>query len=174
MRKLVLSACLFLLILALLIPADGRPSKLEPASKAHPNDTPSQPALSEVLRQARILREKGEYAQAGDLFQWGYQEARRRKDRHSEARFLLGVANCHFSQHHYREALQEYLTAKEVSPSSIEHNSLIAINVSLPSLYSRLGEYEAAIDAAKNALAAVPADDDDSHRAMLLIQLATL
>src|ERR1700719_3102989 len=116
MIKRGISTCLLLLFLA-----DCRPYKLEPAFKAQPGrpeDKPSQHALAKMLRQARILREKGEYVQAADLFQRGYREARLRKDRHSEAGFLLGIANCHFAQHHYREALQEYLAAKQVLSTS--------------------------------------------------------
>src|ERR1700693_5899373 len=126
MKKLALSACLLLLILA-----DGRPSKLGSASKVQltqPENMAFQAAPAKMLHQARLLREKGEYGKAAELFQQGYRDARLRKDRHSEAHFLLGIANCHFFQHHYREALQEYLAAKEVLFSSIEPNSLIAIN----------------------------------------------
>ena len=173
MIKLGISTCLLLLILA-----DCRPYKLEPASKAQParpEDKPSQYALAKMLRQARILREKGEYVQAADLFQRGYREASLRKDRHSEAGFLLGIANCHFAQHHYREALQEYLSAKQVLSSSNKQSSLFAINLSLASLYSQLGEYDAGVDAAGHALAEVPASEKDAHyRPRILIILATL
>jgi CHAT domain-containing protein len=168
MKRLALSTCLLLLILA-----DGKPSKLQPPSKAQPEDTPSQLTLAKMIHEARILREKGEYAQAADVCQAGYREARLRKDRHSEASFLLGIANCHFLQHHYREALQEFLAVKQVLSSSEEQRSIL-VNISLSSLYSQLGEYEAGVDAAKQALAEVPLSEKDAHRAMLLIVLATL
>ena len=169
MKKLGLSACLLLLILA-----DGRPSKLESASKARPEDTPFQVYLTKMVHEGRILREKGEYAEAADLFQRGYREARLHKDRHSEAVFLSGIANCHFFQRHYREALQGYLAAKQVLSPSKEQSSLFPINVSLSSLYSQLGEYDAGVDAAKQALAEVPVREKNADRAMILIILATL
>jgi CHAT domain-containing protein/tetratricopeptide (TPR) repeat protein len=164
MRKLSLSACLLLLILA-----DGRPYKLAPAPK-----TVSQPALAKMLVQSTKLREKGEYEQMAELCQRGYREAKRCKDRHSEAYFLTGMATCHFAQHHYRVALQEYLAAKEVLSSLKDQSSLLVINGSLSSLYSQLGEYDAAIDRAKQALAEVPARDYYAYRARILIILATL
>jgi CHAT domain-containing protein/tetratricopeptide (TPR) repeat protein len=165
MKKLSLSACLLLL----LILADGKPYKLEPAPKAV-----SQPALAKMLVLSTKLREKGEYEQAAELCQRGYQEAKRCKDRHSEAYFLTGIATCHFAQHHYRVALQEYLAAKEVLSSLNDQSSLLVINGSLSSLYSQLGEYDAAIEGAKQALAEVPVIDYRAYRARLLIMLATL
>jgi len=172
MRKLALFACLLLLILT-----DGRSYKLEPTSQAQserPEDSPFKPVLAKMLHRGRILREKGEYAQAGDLFQRGYREARLSKDRHSEAGFLIGIANCHFFQHHYREALQEYLAARQVLSSSKEQSSFFAIDISLSSLYSQLGEYDAGVDAAKHALAEVPVREKNADRAIILIILATL
>jgi len=164
MRKLSLSACLLLLILA-----DRKPYKSDPPPKAV-----LQPALVKMLRQAVVLREKGEYEQAAELCRSGYREAKRCKDRHSEAFFLSGIATCHFAQHHYRLALQEYLAAKEVLSSLKDQSSLLVINGSLSSLYSQLGEYDAAIDRAKQALTEVPVRDYYAFRARLLIILATL
>jgi CHAT domain-containing protein/tetratricopeptide (TPR) repeat protein len=172
MRKIALSACLFLQILA-----PGRQHKRELAHKepvAPPEERSFQPALVAMLHEGRILREKGRYSQAADLFQVGYRESKLRKDQHSEARFLLGIANCYFSQHHYREALQEYLAAKQALSSSIEPKWLFGIDVSLSSLYTQLGEYDAAIDVAKHALAEVPAREEDANRALALVVLATL
>ncbi len=172
MKKLALPACLFLLILA-----DGRPYKIDSASKAqlaHLEDTPFQPFLASMLRQARILRQKGEYVQAADLFRQGHRQARLRKDPDFEALFLLGMGTCYFSQQHYQEALEEYLEARVLLHSSQDTSALIALNGSLSSLYSQLGEYDAAIDAATEGLAEVPANDRTSQRAKLLIILATL
>src|ERR1700680_767966 len=169
MRKFALSACLLLLILA-----DGRPSKLETASKAHAGHTSFQSDLANRLREARTLREKGDYGRAAALLQEGYSEAKLRRDRHSEAGFLFGIANSHFAQRHYREALQEFLAVKQILSSSQGERSLFAINISLSSLYSQLGEYDAGVDAARQALAEIPVREKNADRAMILIILATL
>jgi CHAT domain-containing protein len=164
--------CLLLLILA----ADGayRHKPIFEAQLASPEDTLSRAVLPTLLSQGTALRERGEYAQAANLFQQGYREAKLRRDRYSETRFLLGTANCYFIQHRYQDALREYLAARGILPSSVKPNYQIAINGNLSSLYAQLGEYDAAIDAARQGLAEVPASDQTPHRARFLIMLASL
>src|SRR5262249_39998149 len=135
-----------------------------------------EPALIRLLDQGTALREKGDYAQAASLFERGYREARLCKDSRSEAGFLIGMANCHFIQHHYQEALQEYVAARKVLSLLPKPNSLVAVEGNLASLYSQLGEYDAAIDAAKRGLKEIPPDNQKAHRhrAGLFVILATL
>jgi CHAT domain-containing protein len=174
MRKIGAFVVLLLLILA----EDGL-YKHKPNSKAqviNSEDTSSRAALVRLLDQGTALRERSEYVQAASLFEHGYREAKLRKDARSEAGFLMGIANCHFIEHRYQEALREYLAARVVLSSLAKPNSLVAVEGNLSSLYSQLGEYDAAIDAAKRGLAEIPPTNRRAHRhrAKLLIILATL
>ena len=164
--------CLLLLILA----GDGS-YKHKPTSEtqlAGSEVTSSGAALPKLFSQGDALLERSEYEQATNLFQRGYRAARLRKDPYLESRFLMGIANCHFVQHHYQEALRQYLAAREVLPSSVKPDALIAIDGNLSSLYLQLGEYDSAIEAAKRGLAEVPASDQTARRARFLIILASL
>jgi len=170
MRMIGISACVLLLILG-----DGNSNK--PASRSggppHAGDTPLRESLGWALHEASALHEKGDYSRAAVLFEWGRRQAHG-KDRNFEPRFMLGIAACHFAQHHYQEALQDYLAARELLRYSTDTTSLIALEGSLSSLYLQLGEYDAAIDAGKRGLATVPPDDRSSRRARLQIILATI
>jgi Uncharacterized protein conserved in bacteria len=171
MRMTGLSACLLLLILA-----DGRSYKLVPASTMQQpgsGDAAFRAGLTKALHQAMTLHGQGDYSRATALFERGRLEAQG-KDQDLEARFLLGVAICHFAQHRYQDALKDYLAARKLLQYSKDTGALIILNGNLSSLYLQLGEYDAAIDASRRGLAAVPANDRTSRRAMLLIILASL
>src|SRR5260370_4624918 len=76
------------------------------AQLANSGDTPSRAGLVRLLDQGTALRERGEYVQAASLFERGYREAKLRRDSRSEAGFLMGIANCHFIEHRYQDALR--------------------------------------------------------------------
>src|SRR5258708_20784395 len=145
MRMTGITTCLLLLILA-----DGRSYKLVPASTVRQltsRDVTFREGMGKALHEAMTLHEKGDYPRATDLFRRGRLEAQG-KDQDLEARFLLGVAICHFAQHRYQDALQDYLAARKLLQYSNDAAPLIVLNGNLSSLYLQLGEYDAAFDAA--------------------------
>jgi CHAT domain-containing protein len=163
------------LCLLLLTVAGGRPYKLKQTRLISNAETPVRAALGKKWANAVGLRKLGEYARAAALFQAGYDNAARLKDADYETRFLVGLGQTHLVQHRYSEALQEYVEARKVMPSSNNTLSLTTLDGSLSSLYSQLGEYDAAIQAANRALAEAPRDArGDMARATLFGLLANI
>src|SRR5882672_8828886 len=75
--------------------------------------TPARAALTFALRQGTAARQRGDLAAASEIFRHGYREAARQNEPRLRAHFLWGIANCHATQHRYREALDEYLAARD-------------------------------------------------------------
>src|SRR5712692_467914 len=136
--------------------------------------TPARAALTFALRQGTAARQRGDPASAADIFRQGYREAARQKEPRLQAHFLWGIANCHATQHRYREALDEYLAVREALALFGPPKSLSAVIGSISSLYAQLGEYEAAIETVSRALEKSPVQDSNGRRARLLVLQATL
>src|SRR5438132_434177 len=129
-------------------------------------------SLEQTYRDASARRKQGDYQGAADLFGAGVDEAKRQKQ--PEARFLWGLGNCHFAQRRYQEALSEYLEARDAFARLGERGFVRALNGNIGSLYSQLGEFEAAIEAMKAAVEDDPALRLSSSRIRRLVTLATL
>ena len=126
-------------------------------------------ALTKEFARASAARQKGEYSKALELFRAGYRQAQINGEPELEARFLWGIGNCHFAQHYYQEALREYLAARDRFEELLDRSSVSALNGNLASLYQRLGEFDAAIAAARLALSQDTGTDSKGRRARLLI-----
>src|SRR5947207_6092394 len=134
-------------------------------------------SLEQTYRDASARRKQGDYQGAADLFGAGLDEAKRQ--RQPEARFLWGLGNCHFAQRRYQEALSEYLEARDSFARLGERGFVRALNGNIGSLYSQLGEFEAAIEVMKDAAMKGAVEDDPAlqlspSRIRRLVTLATL
>jgi CHAT domain-containing protein len=130
--------------------------------------------LTERYRDASSKRKRGEYQAAADLFLAGAGQARLRNEPGLEARFLWGLGNCHFAQRRYQEALGEYLQSRDRFERLGEHGFVRALNGNIGSLYSQLGELDAAVDAMKQAVDDDPALEFTATRINRLVTFATL
>jgi hypothetical protein len=81
------------------------------------------------------------------------------------------MGNGHFAQCRYQDALREFLSARDAFHDLGDLDSVSALNGSLSSLYWQLGEFDAAIDSARLALARARGIDSKA-RVRLLILLA--
>jgi CHAT domain-containing protein len=132
-------------------------------------------ALTEQLRRAGAIRDKGDIRQAAEIFRLGYRKAGEQKEYLLQAHFLWGTANCHVAQHRYQEALDEYLQVREAFVAiKAPAKSLSAIDGSLSSLYALLGEYDAALEANQRAMKEdTSTEDSTGRRARHFIGFAT-
>src|SRR5580704_11640067 len=136
MRTIRVFLCLLLLSLA-----GGRLYKLAQPRLVPSPEAPVLAALRKKLAQADVLRDRGEYQPAIDLFKAGYRDALRLRAPYFQVHLLVGMGQTHVAQHLYSEALRDFMAAREAMPSSGSTNSVIALNGSLATLYSKLGEY---------------------------------
>src|SRR6266567_9381300 len=173
MRTIGAFVCLFLLT-----PTGGWLLTSGPSSEMEflaTRMTPARVALSEQFRRGTELRRNGSPGQASEIFRLGYREAAIQNEQLRQAYFLSGIAQCHAAQHRYQEALDEYLAAREAFVSQrAPKNILSVVNGSLSSLYLLLGEYDAAIETIRTAIAEAPAEDSNGLRARHLMGLAAV
>jgi CHAT domain-containing protein/TolA-binding protein len=114
--------------------------------------------LGRTLREASLKTKGGDYQTTANLFLIGSLEARRQNEPALEARFLWGLANCHFAQRRYQEALTLYLDVRDRFKLLDDRVATRAVEGNIASLYSQIGEVEAAIEAMKRAT-----DEDQSY-----------
>jgi CHAT domain-containing protein/tetratricopeptide (TPR) repeat protein len=171
MRTIGTILCLFLII-----PVSGRLEKAEPLSKTTflVPDAGDRFALFESLRRATAIFHKAQYDDAVQSFLQGYEASTELGETEMAARFLKGIGNCDFFRFRYREALGSYLTARKMFMGLGDDANTVAVDVNLSSLYSQLGEFDAATDAAQRGLRLLPGFDPKGNRARLLILLANL
>src|SRR5437773_648405 len=166
------------LCLYLLTPIGGWLSTSGPSSEMKflaARMTPARLALSEQLRRGNALRRNGAPRQASEILRRGYRAAAGQNEPLWQARFLWGIAQCHAAQHRYQESLDEYLAVRKAFESlEVSAISLSALNGSLWSLYSQLGEYDAAIETIRIAMAETPPEDSAGLRARHLMGLAAV
>jgi CHAT domain-containing protein len=90
------------------------------------------------------------------------------------ARALGNIGSCQFAVHQYQAALHTFLDAAHAADRAGDHNALALLNANIASLYSELGELNAAAEWTESSLRRISGQDRDNHEAKLLIQLASL
>ena len=153
-----------LICLLVLIFTGGSISDSRPTAEATLARTNSR-AIAEV--------QSSNYQAAADLYLTGLRQARRQGDPEFVGRFLWGLGSCHFAQRRYQEALSEHLEARDVFAHLGKTVYVRRIYGNMASIYSQLGELDAAIEAMKRATGGGQIDDP-VNRTKRLITLATL
>jgi CHAT domain-containing protein len=172
-RMRTIGAGLFLL---LIIPLGGGLHQAKPLSKTTflaPGHRPHSAELNGLLHRATAVFEAGKYDEAAETYLRGFESATARGDKMA-ASFLWGIGNCHFARRRYQQAIESYLSARRQFELSGDSGKVSALNGGLASVYLRLGEYDAAIDAIQRGLTGTPALDPYGTRARHLISLASL
>jgi tetratricopeptide (TPR) repeat protein len=89
------------------------------------------------------------------------------------ARALGNVGVCQFALHQYRPALQTFLEAHRQAEASGDHSAAAIFDYNIASLYTELGELDAASEWIQGTIQRV-GNKDQSKLPQILIQLATL
>ena len=89
------------------------------------------------------------------------------------ARALGNIGGCQFALHQYRPALQSYLKAHQQAEASGDRSAAAILDVNIASLYSELGELDAASEWIQGTIKRVSVEDQ-RFLPQILIQLATL
>ncbi|HTM47695.1 MAG TPA: CHAT domain-containing tetratricopeptide repeat protein [Bryobacteraceae bacterium] len=173
MRSIDVLACL-----VALVPTNGWHSTSHPSAETSflaSRMTPARSALTELLRKGGSLRRTGNPSLALEIFRQGRQQALIQKDRRFEAHFLWGMAQSHMARHRYADALQELLAARDAfEGSDAPAKSLSGVHGTLSTLYSLLGEYDAAAESIRRAMQYGLASGGGDLRARLLVRLGAV
>jgi len=132
-----------------------------------------QSSFETLLRHASGMYQAGHFQEAIQ----GYEAARAaaveaRIPRHA-ARALGNIGGCQFALHQYRPALQSYLEAHRQAEVSGDRSAAAILDVNIASLYSELGELDAASEWIQGTIKRISAQDQ-RFLPQILIQLATL
>ena len=171
MKTIGTALCLFLVI-----SVSGGPKSTLPLSKTAvlaQTGTARVVALTASLHRATALLHAASYEEAGERYRSGYQTSKEWGQNELAAQFRCGLGNCQVLRFQYRDALESYLTARRMFAASGSDSQAARVDLNLCSLYSQLGEFGAAADAANRALEHLE-PGKVGPRAKLLILLANV
>ena len=143
---------------------------VNPNGQAHREEAPE---LRELRHQGNAALRAGEYHQAIQTYEAGYQKAERSGNLRSAVRFLNNLGGAHYQMFRYRDAIQAYLQARDLAASQGDKQTLGAVAFNLSSLYFDMGDLEAARESADQGLK-LPGDATARFRAKLLMQCARI
>ena len=169
----------FLVCLFLIIPLAGTvrysvPPSRTPSLATSNGQSARADLLASRLQQSRNLFRAGNFQDAAAVAWQGYKDALRAGDRQTAVRFLNNLGGCRFALHKYHDALQTYLDARNLAEASGDNAAAGKLDFNISSLYSELGQLDAAVESAARAKARLSGQERDSHLPELLIHLATL
>ena len=90
------------------------------------------------------------------------------------ARALGNLGGCQYALHQYQPALKSFLEARRLAIQSGDSSAAAAIGANIASLYSEMGELDAAAEWLRQSLKGIAGRDRAKHLPKVLIQLATL
>jgi CHAT domain-containing protein len=126
------------------------------------------------LRQAAEIYGHGQYGDAADHFESLRRAALAVRDDYLAARATGNLGACQFALRQYQPALRSFLEAHRVAEQAGDASYTAVLDNNIASLYSEMGELEAAAQWIEGALERVSGDDRRDHLPKLLIQLATV
>lgn len=136
-------------------------------------EQPENPELRELRRQGKMLYLAGDYLKAIRIYESGYRQAMRLGEMRSALRFMNNLGGANYELLRYRDAIRAYLQARELAVSQLDREGLAAIYFNLSSLYSQMGEIDAADESAERGLE-LPAAAAAKFRSRLLLQSAMI
>ena len=130
--------------------------------------------LTAQFQQSYKVFRTGDFHDAAALAQQGYRDALQAGEPQLAAQFLLGLGNCQTALHQYREALQIYLKARKLAEAAHDNATAGKLDFNISSLYSQLGQMDAATDAMGRAMARLSGPERRAQLPKLLAYLAAL
>jgi tetratricopeptide (TPR) repeat protein len=130
--------------------------------------------LTAQYQQSYKIFRTGGFRETVALDEQGYRDALRAGEPKIAAQFLNGLASCRFALHQYREALQTYLQARKLAADSGDNVTAEKADFNISSLYSCLGQMDAATEAIGRAMARLSGPERRAQLPQLLTHLDAL
>ncbi len=145
-------------------------------AKPLPANTPSatRQALLDQLVTGAALFQAARYADAEARFERVRRNADAIPDRFVEARAIANVGGCRFALHQYKSALNAFFNARKVAVANGDSIAAAAVDANLASLYSEMGEQDAAVAWLEKSLAAWKGEQRARHLPQLQFEMAAL
>ena len=126
------------------------------------------------LRQAAEVFGPGQYGDAANRFESLRRAALAVRDDYVAARATGNLGGCQFALRQYQPALHSFQEAHRLAERAGDASYTAVLDFNIASLYSEMGELEAAAQWIKGALERVAGQDRREHLPKLLIELAIL
>ena len=126
------------------------------------------------LRPGADMFGAGQYGDAAVSFESVRRAALAAREDDLAARATGNLGACQFAIHQYQPALRTFLEAHRLAGQAGDASYSAVLDVNIASLYSEMGELEAAAQWIEGALERVSGKDRRDHLPKLLIQLATV
>jgi tetratricopeptide (TPR) repeat protein len=168
----ILACCL------LVFPLVGTVSRSGPRAKTQSLASNNEASLRRapfdaLLREASGLYQAGRYHEALQQFDAARVAAIKAGLPRQAARALGNIGGCQFALHQYRAALQSFLEAHRQAEVANDPSAAAIFDVNIASLYSELGELDAASEWIQGTIKRL-SEEDRTFMPQILIQLATL
>ena len=126
------------------------------------------------MQEAFTLFRSGRYQDALAKFQAIREIAQRREDPDYVARATADMGACQFALHQYEPALRSFQTARKLALAAGDTGVAAVFEGNIASLYTEMGNLDAAAEWTKDSLRRVSGRDRAEHLPKLQIQMATL
>ena len=165
-----------LVSLLLLIPLDGTLLRPVPSPRTKPLEKSGGQFVRWQGPRVRVRQEfnAGNFVAAAALARQGYQDASQAGEPQVAARFLNNLGACRFALHQYQDALQTFLKARRLAEAAGDQATAGALDFNISSLYSQLGQIDAAVEAENRAMARLSGEERVRQLPKLLIHEAAL
>ncbi len=169
----------FLVSLLSMIPLAGTLVRTVPPPRTPPLVTSGQKNVRRDLLTAELKRSAkafgaGDFHGAATLAQQGYRDALRAGESQLAGQFLNNVGGCQFALHQYREALHTFLEARTLAEAAHDNATAGKLDFNISSLYSHLGQMNAAAEAMNHAMARLTGPERLAQLPKLLNSLASM
>ncbi|HXK07115.1 MAG TPA: CHAT domain-containing protein [Verrucomicrobiae bacterium] len=163
----------------LVVPLIGTVPRSVPKSRAPILETPEGKAarrapILALLRSATEVYRTGRYREALRGFAAMRTAAQKSGVPDLAARALGNIGGCQFALHQYNAALETFQQSVREANAADDRSAAAVFEANIASLYSEMGELDAAAQWTQGTLARLNQQDRREHGAMILIQLATL
>jgi CHAT domain-containing protein len=128
--------------------------------------------LRAQLNHGNELFHSGHYIQAIDTFKSVFDKAGKAQFLDLAARAGGNIGSCQFALHQYQPALRSFLDARRLAERAGDWNNTAALDTNIASLYSEIGDLDAAASWIQGALERFSGEDRARHLPEILIQLA--
>lgn len=168
----------FLVSLFLIIPLVGTVRHSVPPTRTQPlanlSRQAARQALLRLIQQCPPQFTAGNFRAVAAISEKGYRQAIEAGEPRIAAGFLNNLGSCNFALHKYREAVKVYLEAGRLAEAAGDLNTAGKLDFNISSLYSQLGEVDAAVESARRAMQRLTGEERSRQLPKLLIHLATL
>jgi len=131
-------------------------------------------AFTARMQEASALFRSGRYQESLGKYQLIREDCHKQGNLDQEARATANIGGCQFALHQYQPALRSFQEARTMALAAGDTGVAAVFEGNIASLYTELGNLDAAAQWMQESLARVSGRDRADHLAKLQVQMATI